>query len=72
MVRIAISMNLIDNHCIISLFISNESGASTRGGLFTEEICKEMAKINTQPVIFALSEVPEVNAYDVYRWTNER
>lgn len=48
-------------------------GLSGVGGLFTEDVVREMARLNKQPVIFPLSNPSmnsECSAEDAFKWTN--
>lgn len=50
-------------------------GLSGQGGLFTENIVKDMAKFQDQPVILPMSnpsDASECTAADTFRWTNGR
>nr|AIT70113.1 malic enzyme [Melanothamnus japonicus] len=50
-------------------------GLSGQGGLFTEQIIRDMAKFQKQPVILPMSnpsDASECTASDTFRWTNGR
>ena len=47
-------------------------GSGNHACRFTEDQCQLMAEINARPLIFALSNRPEVASQDAYEWTQGR